>query len=469
MAKLPNETLDQIFGGSRPAWISFVKLLRVVDHEGELEADWRGQPIFTEPTFPRFGLGSRERDSYEEMLDRRFLLRRSPEEWWDERRPTKAPSHLEEPLLCTNSATRRTSIGVNPIVLPIAMGLPDELEHRKDYFMTASEYTALRHSQMSLDPNFDILCLQVGDLSDNFPDMYECKHVTPLSVTHPDTSRISKLAVEFHGPTTREWCKSCVTRYDDEDHESTGPFFHNSKDCHENIPIRSCKQPRGGCEKCEKYAEALNYHRPVLSLLNEFPAVRSLFLVDWAYEPVGAGPDPSTAHASNGDYDFFLVERDTEQERWRAERPCPFESLDCAESIERSLKWNLEVREVELTDALRRANEEVELAASKRPKRQASYWPKEELERRVRAFARELDAVLKRAEQPFECQVLAAVKRERPSTAENQTDSVAASNSQGSKRRQDDSELDHETQAKRTAGDTPEMAEKTEEKESNVC
>lgn len=44
----------------------------------------------------------------------------------------------------------------------------------------------------------------------------------------------------------------------------------------------------GDCENC---AETSNHHSAIFDLLKHFPAAHSLFLIVWAYEPVGAEPE----------------------------------------------------------------------------------------------------------------------------------------------------------------------------------
>jgi hypothetical protein len=142
---------------------------------------------------------------------------------------------------------------------------------------------------------------------------------------------------------------------------------------------------------------------------------------------VDTDPDPSTAYASNGDYDFFLVEKGAGQERWRAERPCPFESLYCAESIEDGLKWDLARRERYVKAVLGHLNRN--LASMKN----WSFWDEGRLHSRklheedLRFFTLRLDEILRRAEQGFRCQVLAAVKKNKSPAEENRTETVAGS------------------------------------------
>ncbi|CAH0049535.1 unnamed protein product [Clonostachys solani] len=419
MPKLPNEILNQVFENARLAEVSFVKLLRVEEAEGELKFSWCGQHVFTEATFPRFDPASLEHGPFEELNEEVSRIRRI-EDWWHERRPTKAPPlhpkaslHPKAPLRWTNAAARRISLGDNPVVLPIQMGIPDELEHKEDYFIKPSEFAALRTSQITLNPALDILCLQVGNVFDSFPSENGSKPTVQLSVGHPGTARISNLAVEFHGPTTREWCQSCRDRFGDGANGNPVAFVHNPDDyCRKEVHVPRCKGPCAGCEDVETYNEAVNYHHPVYELLAQFPAVRTLFLIDWAYEPVGAGPDPSTAHASNGDYDFFLVEEGAGKERWRAERPCRFESLYCAESIEEGFVWDQEVTEADLRQDLKFLDDKLD---SLKDSGQETNEDRAELEKRARGLTRELDVVAKKAANPLRCQVLAAVKKQRPS------------------------------------------------------
>ncbi|CAH0026620.1 unnamed protein product [Clonostachys rhizophaga] len=450
MSKLPNEILNQVFGDSRSPEISFVKLLRVQDDYGVIEFDWRDQPIFTEATFPRFDPASMKLGPFEEMNEEHFRRRRRVEDWWNKRRPTSAPFHPQAPLRWTNAAARRISFGENPVVLPIQMGLPDELKHKEgDYLMTTPEFDVLKRSQLILNPTLDILCLQVGDLSDHFPEVPSpdgCKHVIQVSAAHPGTSRISKLAVEFHGPTTREWCRYCIERFDNGGHKSAGVLAHSPEDCHRALPVRRCEQPCNECDDCEEYAVTFRPHNGIYDLLDEFVGVRSLFLIDWAYESVGTEPDPSTAYASNGEYDFFLVERGAGQERWRAERPCPFESLYCAESIEQGFKWELESEEAVLMKKLNELNDK--LADLDDPKEESSRKTLK-LKKDARKLTQRLAAP--RSKEPFRCQVLAAVKKKKSSAEENSTESVAGSSDQAKKRRRDGSEHDCELRAKRRA------------------
>ncbi|KAK7226123.1 hypothetical protein V2G26_014126 [Clonostachys chloroleuca] len=396
-------------------------LLRVQDDKGVRRFDWRRQPIFTEATFSRFDPASTEPGPFEEKNVRYYRARRRVEDWWNNRRPTEAPLHPKASL--------------HP---KAPLRLPDELKHENKgwaHFLTGSEFATLRPSEIILNPTLDILCLQVGDLSDPSPLNLEDKDVVPLSSDHPDAVRISNLAIEFHGATTREWCRCCRSRLDGAGY-SIGDFVHDPDACHkELLQARRCTRPCAArCDDCVRFRkETTNHHDGIFDLLDNFPAARSLFLIDWAYEPVGTNPDPSTAYASNGDYDFFPVEKAAGQERWRAERPCPFESLYCAESIEDGLKWDLARRERNVKAGIGHVNRD--LASMKN----WSFWDEVRLhwrklhEENLRFYTLRLDETLRRVEQGSRCQVLAAVKKKKSLAEEDTTESVVGGQRLGHK------------------------------------
>ncbi|CAG9971563.1 unnamed protein product [Clonostachys byssicola] len=452
MVKLPNEVLNRVFEEARLAEISFVKLLRVLNYNGQLYFDWRGHPIFTEATFPRFDPASTDPGPFEERNQLDFRVLRRVEDWWNNRRPTEAPLHPKAPLRWTNAAARRIALGDNPVELKIQTGLLDESKHKYKggFFMPNSKFDALNVSKVILNSTLDILCLQVGDLSDHYPSMDNDKFVVPLSEPYPDTVRISNLAVEFHGPTTRVWCRSCLDRFDGRD------FVHDPNGCNKSVDATCYRQPcdEEYCGDCEKCAETSNHHGAIFDLLKHFPAAGTLFLIDWAYEPVGADPDPSTAHASSGDYDFFLVEKGAGEGRWRAERPCPFESLYCAESIEKGFKWHLAVEQISLKDEIAAVHKSL---ASQKLWGPESGWDdsqlelREEREEKAQRLPLKLDATRRMAERGLRCQVLAAVKKKKFSSKKNSTESVAGSSGQATKRRLGGSEHERGPQAKRRA------------------
>lgn len=366
---LPVELREKIWKESvSKNTMHFVKIVRLRDDGTNRLCCGTGEPFFFKPTF------SSGHTPWEERLDVVPPLVRKPEPWWYTRRPPKASPDSTQSIAKSCREARPICLKEKSVELDVLINNPEHESNEFDYFMQTSEFAMIQRSRLYINPGSDILCLQAGNLEVGSSD----GKAISLSTAFPKISWITKIAIEFHGPTTREWC-CCYDGRDRSDGDSPS-VVHDLGNCAQR-PTRTCGKECKGCESCDSYYNSISHLDGLMNLLDEFPAVDVLFLIDWGYEHTDTAK--ARPYCSSEDHDFFQIRGKV---GWKAERPCPFESLDCAERIETSFIVYLEFK-------IRELRRKIE-----------SHGNDEDLERI-------LNLVQKRAQKPLVCQVLAAIQR----------------------------------------------------------